>query len=182
MRGDCPVWSYRLTKITDVGGLDAEIESKSRADCGHAHVRARPRFDRSIIRTDINRRSTRQENSQLFCLFSSNHAPLATVASEYQKRTIPVLHAGSYSGDRRTGKIQCALLDSEIVLNSLSKLVSEKILLKWKFYSIIQYGILFNELYCNEMNEKSFKKQFLETFEFTQSWIDEFMLKASKAK
>lgn len=107
---------------------------------------------------------------------------LRQLQANIKKEPFHILHAGSYSGDRRTGKIQCALLDSEIVLNSLSKLVSEKILLKWKFYSIIQYGIIFNELYCNEMNEKSFKEQFLGTFKFTQSCIDEFMLKASKAK
>lgn len=81
------------------------------------------------------------------------------------------------------GKIEYALLDAEIVLTSLSKLVSEKHIIK------LDEGlfdnpmwILSNELYSHSMKDKSFKEQFLETFRFTQSCIDEFMLKAPKTK
>jgi hypothetical protein len=81
------------------------------------------------------------------------------------------------------GKIEFALLDSEIVLNSLSKLVSEKHIIKLdeKLFDNPMW-ILSNELYSHAMKEKSFKEQFLETFKFTQSCIDEFMLKPPKTK
>lgn len=81
------------------------------------------------------------------------------------------------------GKIEFALLDSEIVLNSLSKLVSEKHIIKLdeKLFDNPMW-ILSNELYSHSMKQKSFKEQFLETFKFTQSCIDEFMLKAPKTR
>ena len=81
------------------------------------------------------------------------------------------------------GKIEYALLDTEIVLTSLSKLVSEKHIIKLdeKLFDNPMW-ILSNELYSHSMKDKSFKEQFLETFRFTQSCIDEFMLKAPKTK
>jgi len=76
-------------------------------------------------------------------------------------------------------KIQLALLDAEIVLVSLSKLVSEKhvIQLDKRLFENPMW-ILSNELYNNTMKEKNFKEQFLETFKFTQSCIDEFLLQS----
>ncbi len=76
-------------------------------------------------------------------------------------------------------KIQLALLDAEIVLVSLSKLVSEKhvIQLDKKLFENPMW-ILSNELYNHAMKEKNFKERFLETFEFTQSCIDEFLLQS----
>ncbi len=76
-------------------------------------------------------------------------------------------------------KVQFALLDAEIVLVSLSKLVSEKhiIQLDEKLFDNPMW-ILSNELYNHAMKEKNFKEKFLETFKFTQSCIDEFMLKS----
>lgn len=76
-------------------------------------------------------------------------------------------------------KIQLALLDAEIVLVSLSKLVSEKhiIQLDKKLFENPMW-ILSNELYNHAMKEKNFKEQFLETFKFTQSCIDEFLLQS----
>ena len=81
------------------------------------------------------------------------------------------------------GKIDFALLDSEIVLNSLSKLVSEKHIIKLdeKLFDNPMW-ILSNELYSHSMKQKTFKEQFLETFNFTQSCINEFMLKQQKTK
>ena len=81
------------------------------------------------------------------------------------------------------GKIEFALLDSEIVLNSLSKLVSEKHIIKLdeKLFDNPMW-ILSNELYSHSMKQKTFKEQFLETFNFTQSCIDEFMLKPQKTR
>lgn len=81
------------------------------------------------------------------------------------------------------GKIEFALLDSEIVLTSLSKLVSEKHIIKLdeKLFDNPMW-ILSNELYNHSMQGKSFREQFLETFKFTQSCIDEFMLKSPKSK
>ena len=81
------------------------------------------------------------------------------------------------------GKIEYALLDAEIVLTALSKLVSEKHIIKLdqKLFDNPMW-LLSNELYDHSMKGKTFKEQFLETFKFTQSCIDEFMLKASKSK
>jgi len=42
--------------------------------------------------------------------------------------------------------------------------------------------ILSTELYEHSMQGKSFKERFLEKFEFTQSFIDDFMLKHSKER
>ena len=81
------------------------------------------------------------------------------------------------------GKIEYALLDAEIILTSLSKLVSEKHIIKLdeKLFDNPMW-ILSNELYSHSMKDKSFKEQFLETFRFTQSCIDEFMLKAPQPR
>ena len=81
------------------------------------------------------------------------------------------------------GKIEFALLDSEIVLTSLSKMVSEKHIIKLdeKLFDNPMW-ILSNELYSHSMKQKTFKEQFLETFNFTQSCIDEFMLKPPKTR
>lgn len=78
-------------------------------------------------------------------------------------------------------KIQLALFDAEIILISLSKLVSDKHIIQFdeKLFENPMW-ILSNELYNHAMKEKSFKEEFLETFKFTQSCIDEFMLKIPK--
>jgi|LakMenE01Jun11ns_1017448.scaffolds.fasta_scaffold9953470_6 hypothetical protein len=81
------------------------------------------------------------------------------------------------------GKIQLALFDAEIVLASMSKLVSEKHIIKLdeRLFDNPMW-ILSNELYYHSMKEKDYKEQFLETFRFTQSCIDDFLQTSSKKR
>jgi hypothetical protein len=76
-------------------------------------------------------------------------------------------------------KVEIALIDSEIVLEKMANLVSERHIIKLdeKLFDNPMW-ILSNELYDHSMKEKSFNQRFLETFRFTQSCIDEFMKKA----
>lgn len=72
-------------------------------------------------------------------------------------------------------KIQLALFDAESVLDALSKLVSDRHIIKidQKLFDSPLWK-LSNSIHDEWVKGKSFKEEFLGTFKFTQSCIDQF--------
>jgi hypothetical protein len=78
-------------------------------------------------------------------------------------------------------KIQLALFDAEAVLDALSKLVSERhiIQIDQKLFDHPLWK-LSNSIHDEWVKRKTFKEEFLGTFKFTQSCIDQFFKQSSQ--